>query len=44
METFYAIDNIANLLDKNCKYSLPNIQKYINKINTFFEQMFKEVN
>ena len=36
---FVAIDNRVNLLDRNCKYSLPNLVKYEENLNLFVKEL-----
>lgn len=36
---FVAIDSRVNLLDKNCKYSLPNLIKYQEKLQSFIKAL-----
>lgn len=40
-ENFVAIDNRVNLLDKNCKYSLPNLIKYHEKLSEFLKKLLE---
>ena len=41
--SFVAIDSRVNLLDKNCKYSLPNLIKYEEHMHEFVKDLLKYI-